>query len=71
MPLGSLTQPQHRHGQICRTCGSDRVTRLAMELTDGTAVDFLSCHVCESRVWERDGDVLDIATVLDHTRRTA
>jgi hypothetical protein len=42
-----------------------------MELTDGTAVDFLSCHVCESRVWERDGDVLDIGTVLDHTRRTA
>jgi hypothetical protein len=52
-------------------CGSDRLTRLALELTDGTAVDFLSCHVCEDRVWEHDGRVLDVTTVLDRTRRPA
>lgn len=71
VPLGSLTQPQHRPGGVCRSCGSDRLTRLAMQLTDGTAVDFVSCHVCEERAWEHDGHVLDVTAVLDRTRRPA
>jgi hypothetical protein len=71
VPLGSLTQAQHRPGGVCRACGSDRLTRLTMELTDGTAVDFVSCHVCEERVWEHDGHPLDVASVLDRTRRPA
>lgn len=70
-PLGSLTQPQHRHGQACRTCGSERVTRLMMKLTDGTPVEFMSCHVCEARVWEHEGEALAVGTVLDRTRKTA
>ena len=70
-PLGSLTQAEHRHGQVCRTCGSERLTRLAMQLTDGTPVEFISCHRCEGKVWEHDGAVLDVATVLARTRKVA
>ncbi len=70
-PLGSLTQPQHRHGQACRNCGSERVTRLVMRLTDGTPVDFTSCHVCETRVWEHEGQALEVDSVLERTRKTA
>ena len=57
-PLGSLTQPGARPA-TCRVCGSDRVTRIAMKLTDGTPVDFTSCQACEHRSWQHtDGDVL-------------
>jgi hypothetical protein len=67
--LGSLTQPGARYAS-CRECGSERVTRIAMELTDGTPVDFTSCQACEYRSWEGDGVVLSREDVLDRTRRT-
>ena len=51
VPLGSLTQPGARAGASCRACGSDRVTRIAMNLTDGSPVEFTSCHRCEHRTW--------------------
>ena len=55
VPLGSLTQRDNRHGVLCVECGSTRVTRLAMKLTDGTPVQFTSCHQCDHRTWEADG----------------
>lgn len=51
-PLGSLTQRGAREGAECRYCGSERVTRISMSLTDGSAVQFTSCHRCEQRSWE-------------------
>jgi hypothetical protein len=42
-----------------------------MTLTDGTPVDFTSCHVCEHRTWrENAGDELALAGVLQRTRKT-
>jgi len=67
--LGSLTQAGARPGEPCRACGSERVTRLAMTLTDGTPVEFTSCHRCEHRSWLAAGAVLDRASVLDKTRK--
>jgi hypothetical protein len=69
-PLGSLTQREHRTDSTCSWCGSSRVTRLTMELTDGTPVTFTSCHRCEHRSWEHGGDALSVDNVLDRTRRT-
>ena len=46
VPLGSLTQREHRHTEVCRGCGSPQVTKLSLSLTDGTPVDFTSCHRC-------------------------
>jgi hypothetical protein len=41
-----------------------------MNLTDGTAVDFTSCHHCEHRTWTRaGGGVLPVDTVLEHARK--
>ena len=68
-PLGSLTQRDHRPSASCRGCGSEHVTRLAMSLTDGTPVEFTSCHRCEYRTWEHAGDTLSVGSVLDRTRR--
>ncbi len=67
--LGSLTQSGARVGLGCRACGSDRVTRIAMSLTDGTPVEFTSCHRCEHRAWEQYGTALPVDVVLDKTRK--
>lgn len=68
-PLGSLTQRADRHSATCRGCGSGHVTRLSMNLTDGTPVEFTSCHRCEHRTWEHAGDLLLVGNVLDRARR--
>ncbi len=67
--LGSLTQPGARQGASCQVCGSPRVTSLALTLTDGTPVEFTSCHACEHRSWFSPIGELDRATVLEKTRK--
>jgi len=71
VPLGSLTQPGARAGASCRACGSERVTRIAMNLTDGSPVEFTSCHRCEHRTWAEQGSAhaLPVDRVLDKTRK--
>jgi transcription elongation factor Elf1 len=68
----SLTRPGARSGASCPSCGSERLTSLSMTLTDGTPVNFSSCHNCEHRVWADDGGRLDFADVLTRaTKRKA
>lgn len=71
LPLGSLTQPGARAGAACRACGSEHVTRISMSLTDGSPVDFTSCHRCEHRTWEEQGaaSVIPVQRVLDRARK--
>lgn len=69
VPLGSLTQRDQRPHAACRCCGSGHVTRLSMNLTDGTPVDFTSCHHCEHRTWENAGGEISMDGVLDRTRK--
>ncbi len=55
----------------CPSCTSERVTEIAMQLTDGTVVDFLSCRACEHRSW-RDGDrLLALPEVLGRSRKAS
>jgi hypothetical protein len=44
------------------------MTALAMTLTDGTPVEFASCHDCEHRHWAHEGSHLAFADVI--TRAT-
>ena len=70
VPLGSLTQRGHRTAASCDVCGSGHVTRLSLSLTDGTPVDFTSCHRCEHRSWAgTSGDRLPVDAVLEHARK--
>ena len=69
VPLGSLTQREHQHVISCKGCGSTRVTRLSLNLTDGTPVEFTSCHHCEHRTWEHAGDEMAVTAVLDHAKK--
>jgi hypothetical protein len=73
VPLGSLTQHGARGEASCAACGSERVTSLSMTLTDGTPVDFVSCHRCEHKTW-RDASGLErselaVDSVLSRARK--
>jgi hypothetical protein len=54
---------------ICADCGADSVIQIDLTLADGTEVDFYSCHQCESRWWNRDGEKLGLDAVLDLASR--
>jgi hypothetical protein len=69
VPLGSLTQRELVVAAECDACGSGRVTRLRMTLTDGTPVVFTSCHRCERRSWQHQDADLSVEDVLDRTRK--
>lgn len=69
IPLGSLTQRQARYAPSCSACGSTHITALSMNLTDGTPVDFSSCHVCSQRTWSHGGVELPVTDVLNRTRK--
>jgi hypothetical protein len=40
------------------------MTALAMTLTDGTPVQFASCHDCEHRQWSHEGEALPFTDVI-------
>jgi DNA-directed RNA polymerase subunit M/transcription elongation factor TFIIS len=53
----------------CAACGASDAIQIKLTLPDGTEVDFSSCHRCEHRWWESNGEVLDLTTVLEKSRR--
>ena len=65
----SLVTTPTRELATCAVCTSRRVTAITMTLTDGSIVDFSSCHACEHRTWRQAGHSLDIATVLIKTQK--
>jgi hypothetical protein len=55
---------------VCRSCSSPRVVHIAMDLTDGTPVDLVSCLECETRTWTNPaGEVLAISEVLVRAKK--
>ncbi len=65
----SLVTSPTQSRTCCAACASRRVTEITMTLTDGTLVDFVSCHACEHRSWSDSGTVLAIHDVLGRTRK--
>lgn len=61
--MSLVTTPVSKLG-TCAACASTRITAITMTLTDGSLVDFVSCHACETRTWKQAGSDLDISTVL-------
>ena len=53
----------------CRDCGAADAIQIDLTLPDGTEVHFSSCHRCEHRWWSADGEVIDLTTVLDKSRK--
>ena len=66
--MSLVTTPASKLG-TCATCASTRVTEITMTLTDGSIVDFVSCHSCETKSWKQGGAELDITTVLGKAKK--
>ena len=58
-------------GLTCNTCGQNSVIEIELTLPDGSEVVFCSCHRCESKWWDRGGEVLDLDALIDVARREA
>ena len=65
----SLVTTPLRALAVCASCGGTRVTAITMTLTDGSVVDFASCHSCERKSWQQEGRELDIAVVLGKAQK--
>ncbi|MDT7571487.1 MAG: hypothetical protein QOE05_1661 [Actinomycetota bacterium] len=66
--MSLVTTPASKLG-TCSTCASTRITEITMTLTDGSIVDFVSCHACETKTWKQAGTDLDITTVLGKAKK--
>jgi DNA-directed RNA polymerase subunit M/transcription elongation factor TFIIS len=55
-------------GLVCVSCGQNSVIQIEMELPDGTEVVFCSCHVCEARWWDKDGEAVAVGGIIDLVR---
>ena len=66
--MSLVTTPASKLG-TCTTCASNRITEITMTLTDGSIVDFVSCHACETKSWTQSGTELDVTTVLDKAKK--
>lgn len=53
----------------CPKCGVQDVIEIEHRLPDGTEVHFYSCHKCEEKWWDKDGEHLPLAEVLDLARK--
>lgn len=67
----SLVTTPTRQLATCGQCAGTRVTTITMTLTDGSVVDFASCHVCEHKSWTEAGTGLDVSDVLRKARKAA
>jgi hypothetical protein len=65
----SLTQVPSAGAARCPVCAGTRLTRIGLVLTDGSPVDFTSCHNCEHKSWMHEGADLPIDTVLAKARK--
>ena len=54
---------------VCGSCAGSKVTEITMTLTDGSSVQFTSCHSCETKSWKQAGRELDITTVLGKAQK--
>ncbi len=55
----------------CTECGSNDAIQIDMTLPDGTSVHFCSCHRCENRWWDHEGESLGLENVLEIVRQPA
>ncbi|HSP38715.1 MAG TPA: hypothetical protein VLR26_13270 [Frankiaceae bacterium] len=66
---GLRPDPDFVRGLLCPQCAGRRVTKITMRLTDGSQVDFVSCHDCEHKYWRGVEGALALDGILDRTRK--
>jgi transcription elongation factor Elf1 len=66
----SLVTTPTRELTACVHCASTRVMSITMTLTDGSVVNFVSCHTCERKTWAEAGTGLEVTDVLRRAQKT-
>lgn len=67
----SLVTTPVRELVTCSRCSGTRVMSITMTLTDGSVVDFASCHTCEHKTWTQAGTGLAVSEVLRKAQKPA
>jgi DNA-directed RNA polymerase subunit M/transcription elongation factor TFIIS len=62
---GGFVKKASVDGLVCTTCGENSVIQIEMTLPDGTDVIFCSCHVCEAKWWNREGETIAVDGIID------
>jgi hypothetical protein len=52
----------------CPDCGAADFIQIRLSLPDGSDIHFCSCHRCETRWWNQDGQSLGLDEVLELAR---
>jgi hypothetical protein len=71
LPFRTMGRQEPTTGLLCAECGNDSVIQIELTLPDGSEVIFCSCHRCESKWWDRDGDHLELDALIDLSDREA
>lgn len=53
----------------CARCHAEDVIEIHQKLPDGTEIDFFSCHKCDEKWWDRNGQEIALSEVLELARR--
>ena len=64
-PNGGSVKKASVEGLVCTSCGETSVIEIEMTLPDGTEVVFCSCHVCEAKWWNREGETIAVDGIID------
>lgn len=54
----------------CPRCGSRNVININLTMETGEPVSFYSCHECDKRWWDKDGEPIGLPNVLELAKRT-
>jgi transposase-like protein len=53
----------------CPRCESQNVININLTMEAGDPVSFYSCHACDKKWWNKDGEPIDLPDVLEMARR--
>lgn len=49
---------------LCPTCQQGDLITITMAVSERD-LTFTTCHLCEAKWWERDGDLVPLASIID------
>lgn len=49
---------------MCPTCKQGDLITITMAVSERD-LTFTTCHLCEAKWWERDGDLVPLASIID------
>ena len=48
---------------MCPDCGTEELLKVTLTVA-GSEMEFTTCHTCEGRWWEREGELVPLTSLL-------